>query len=303
MFGNLSKSLIKAPHYFNNNIDTEPNQYSKLSNEYLLDTFSNLRKLNTRNNNSRYFKERDFVKKNFKLDLNYNNNFRKEITPQVKTKPCISFEEFISGKSNICSRNNSPIITKQSLYKTNKSNKLNITNLSNLNKSIDSKKISIYNKDEKLQYILEKKIKPVEEFNEEMKTNINNLIGKISKNSLKFNEFNSQKKKTRKNRIENLKEYINRNTVVEPPIKLKFPDIYIKSNDTLYREAMDKKISSLSTVNPKIIEQLKSKNRVSASRQDFYRYNNFYALYKQNPFSQSVKYIEETKKKEILDNY
>ena len=302
MFGNLSKHLIKAPHYFNNNIDTEPNQYSKLSDEYLLDTFSNLRKLNTRSNNSRYFKERDFVKKNFKLDLNYNNNFRKEITPQVKTKPCISFEEFISGKSNICSRNNSTIVTKQSLYKTNKSNKLNITNLSNLNKSVDSKKTYFYNKDEKLQNILEKKIKPVEEFNEEMKTNLYNLIGKISKNSLKFNEFNSQKKKNQKNRIENLKEFINKNTVVEPPIKIKFPDINIKSNDTLYREAMDKKISSLSTVNPKIIEQLKSKNRVSASRQDFYRYNNSYALYKQNPFSQSVKYIEENKKKDLLDN-
>ena len=83
-------------------------------------------------------------------------------------------------------------------------------------------------------------------------------------------------------------------------IKLKFPEINIKSNDTLYREAMDEKISSLSTVKPKIIEQLKSKNRVSASRQDFYRYNNSYAMYKQNPFSESVKYIEDSKKNEMI---
>ena len=30
MFGNLSKSLIKAPNYFNANVDSEPNQYSKI---------------------------------------------------------------------------------------------------------------------------------------------------------------------------------------------------------------------------------------------------------------------------------
>lgn len=290
MFGNLSKSLIKAPHYFNNNIDKEPNEYSKISGEYLLDTFSNLRKFKTRNNNSRYFKERDFVKKNLRLDLNYNNNFRKEITPHVRTKPFISFEEFISGNSNVCTKNNSKIVTKQSLYKTNKSNKLNKTNLTT----------SVLNKNEKLHNFLDKKIKPVEEFNEEIKTNIDDLIGKINQNSLNFSEYEN---KYKKNRIENLKEYINRNTVVEAPIKLKFPEINIKSNDILYREAMDEKINSLSTVKPKIIEQLKSKNRVSASRKDFYRYNNSYAMYKQNPFYESVKYVEESKKKEILDNY
>ncbi len=290
MFGNLSKSLIKAPHYFNNNIDTEPNEYSKLSRENLLDTYSNLRRIYTRNKNIRYFKERDYIKKNIKLDLNYNNNFRKEITPHVRTKPFISFEEFISGNSNVCTKNNSKIVTKQSLYKTNKSNKLNKTNLTT----------SVLNKNEKLHNFLDKKIKPVEEFNEEIKTNIDDLIGKINQNSLNFSEYEN---KYKKNRIENLKEYINRNTVVEAPIKLKFPEINIKSNDILYREAMDEKINSLSTVKPKIIEQLKSKNRVSASRKDFYRDNNSYAMYKQNPFYESVKYVEESKKKEILDNY
>ena len=74
MFGNLSKNLVKAPHYFNNNIDTEPNLYSKIAQENILDTFSNLRKINSRNNTTRYFKERDFIKKNLKIDLNYNNN-------------------------------------------------------------------------------------------------------------------------------------------------------------------------------------------------------------------------------------
>ena len=85
MLGNLSKSLIKAPHYFNINVDSEPNQYTKIAQENLLDTYSNLRRINSKIS-TRYFKERDFVKKNLKIDLNYNNNFRKEIIPSVRTK-------------------------------------------------------------------------------------------------------------------------------------------------------------------------------------------------------------------------
>ena len=303
MFGNLSKTLIKAPHYFNNNVDTEPTQYSKLSRENLLDTYSNLRKLKTRNDTSRYFKEKDFIKRNLRLDLNYNNNFRKEITPHVRTKHCISFEEFIFGNSN----NNSKIITKESFLKTNKSNiskKMKTTNKSNNAKSFDSKKIPFSTKKDKYKDFLEKKLikkDKIEEYNKEIKSNIDNLIRKIQDNSLNFKEIGNIFDKKGKNRIENLKEYINRNTVVEAPVKLKFPGIYIKSNDTLYREAMDQKINSLSMIKPKIKEQLKSKNRVFVSEKDYYRYNNSYAMYKKNPFYESVKYIEENKKKNKLE--
>jgi hypothetical protein len=291
MFGNLSKSLIKAPHYFNNVIDTEPDQFSKITRNNLLDTYSNLRKSNTRNSNYRYFKERDFLKKNLVLDLNYNNNFRKEITPQVRTKNCVSFEEFIFGNT----KNNTKNITKQNLYETNKTNR---TNRPTLAKSFDSKLAPISKRNMKYPNFLEKKLiskDSIEEFNVQVKTNINNLIDKINQNNLKFNGFERRYENNGKNRIENLKEFINKNTVVEPPIKLKFPEIYIKSQDTLYRETMDQKMNSLSMISPKIKEQLKSKNRVFASEKDFYRYNNSYSMYKQNPFYETAKYIEENK--------
>ena len=291
MFGNLSKSLIKAPHYFNNVIDTEPDQISKITRNNLLDTYSNLRKSNTRNSNYRYFKERDFLKKNLVLDLNYNNNFRKEITPQVRTKNCVSFEEFIFGNT----KNNTKNITKQNLYETNKTNR---TNRPTLAKSFDSKLAPISKRNIKYPNFLEKKLiskDSIEEFNVQVKTNINNLIDKINQNNLKFNGFERRYENNGKNRIENLKEFINKNTVVEPPIKLKFPEIYIKSQDTLYRETMDQKMNSLSMISPKIKEQLKSKNRVFASEKDFYRYNNSYSMYKQNPFNETAKYIEENK--------
>lgn len=291
MFGNLSKNLIKAPHYFNNN--SEPNDLSKKTKFNLLDTYSNISKVNTRNSNIRYFKERDFLKKSLILDLNYNNNFRKEITPHVRTKPCVSFEEFMFGTSN----NNAKNITNPNLYKTNKSyNKTRVTNRANLYKSVDSKKDPFFIKKENLRNYLDKNMiskDSIEEFNVQVKTNINNLIDKINQNTLKLNQIENKFEKKEKNRISNLKEFINKHTVIDPPVKLKFPEINIKSQDTLYRETMDQKINSLSMISGKIKEQLKSKNRVFASGKDFYRYNNSYSMYKKNPFNESVKYIEE----------
>ena len=299
MFGNLSKTLIKAPHYFNNNIDTDPNNNTRKSGEFLLDTYSNIRQINTRSSNTRYFKERDFAKKNLSLDLNYNNNYRKRIIPTVVTNKNISFEEFIFGNSNYNTKNTSQIATKKSLYKTNKSNITNLTNRSKMTKSVDEKK----NNFSKFQNFLAKNLIPknsIEEFNKQVDSNINYLIGKINQNSLNFNQEENKLEKRRINRIENLKNYINKNTVVEPPVKLKFPDIFIKSNDTLYREAMDQKMNSLSMISPKTKEQLKSKNRVFASGKDYYRYNNFYNMYKQNPFYESVKYIEDNNNKDLI---
>ena len=175
------------------------------------------------------------------------------------------------------------------------------TNKSNIAKSFDSKKNSFSVKGDKYQDFLDKNLinkNKIEEYNIQIKTNIDNLIRKINDNSLNIKQIRNKFDKKGKNRIENLKEYINRNTVVEAPVKLKFPEINIKSNDTLYREAMDQKINSLSMIKPKIKEQLKSKNRVFVSEKDYYRYNNSYAMYKKNPFYESVKYIEENKKKE-----
>lgn len=303
MFGNLSKSLIKAPHYFNNNVDIETNTFSKLSKENLLDTYSNLRKLHsTKKDNIRYFKERDFLKKGLKLDLNYNNNFRKEITPKVKTKPAISFEEFMFGNSNINSKTNTANITKKSLYQTNSSYQTNKTFKSDITKSLDSKHCPNSTKREKFKNYLKNEIIPrdsVEKFNLQVKSNVNDLIYKINHNSLNFNPFDKRFEKNGKSRIENLKEFINRDIVVEEPVKLKFPEVYVQTNDSLYRDTMDKKLNSLSMVSPKIKEQLKTKNRVVASDRDFYRYNNSYGMYPKNPFYESVKYIEEIKKNEF----
>ena len=239
--------------------------------------------------------------------MNYNNNFRKEITPTVRTRPCVSFEEFIFGNTNTNTKTNN--LTRQSLNKTNITNitnKTNRTNKSYLTKSVDTKLNQVSPGKANYQKYLEKSMiskNAVNEFNGIVNSNINNLINKINQNSLNLNMVENKFEKNgknRRNRIENLKEYINKDTVVEAPVKLKFPEIMIKSQDTLYREAMDNKVNSLTLLSPKIKEQLKNKNRQFASEKDYYRYNNSYYMYKQNPFSESVKYLEDMKKNEFI---
>lgn len=144
-------------------------------------------------------------------------------------------------------------------------NKTNKTNKSHLTKSVDTKLNLISPGKVNYQKYLEKSLiskNAVNEFNGIVKSNVNNLINKINQNSLNLNMVENKFEKNgknRRNRIENLKEYINKDTVVEAPVKLKFPGIMIKSQDTLYREAMDNKVNSLTLLSPKIKEQLKTK--------------------------------------------
>ena len=105
MFGNLSKTIIKVPNHFNIHMETEPKPFSKISYEKLLNSHNNLKKLNYKPRYSKYFKVGDFTKNNLKLDLNYNNNFRKEISPHIKPRLSLSFEEFILGSKKPPTRN------------------------------------------------------------------------------------------------------------------------------------------------------------------------------------------------------
>ena len=267
MFGNVSKSLIKVPNHFNINIESEPKTFSKKAYEKIINTNRNLRKINfyKSNKHSPYFKERDFIKKNLHLDLNYNNNFRKNITPHVKPKLSLSFEEFIFGKSF-----NNTKDSKNSLN-SRESNSIikNMTKLDN------------------------------EEFNDNLNTNIDKLIKRIHENSLNFNLFKKKKGfgATRQERIQILKDFINGDRVVIPPPKFKYPKLNIKSNENIYRDTLDKKLTSLSMLSSKVKEQLKTKNRYFTSQKEFYKFTNSYFSNRKNPLTETVKCLEEKENK------
>ena len=72
MLGNLSKVLFKAPGFFNNNI----HQKESLNNNKEGYAFNSFNTINGNKINSLYFREKDFWKKNYEPDMNFNHNKR-----------------------------------------------------------------------------------------------------------------------------------------------------------------------------------------------------------------------------------
>ena len=289
MLGNLSKSLVKTPGYFYNIQNKNSNTYklTKMNKQHLLDTYSNFIKTPKNINNSkhsfRYFKEGDFTRRNLFLDLNYNNNVRKEIIPKIKTSPTKTFEELIyENKNNKNNKSNSTIRTKTvneifSPISTNKRN--NFKNF--LSQTL----------------ITKDKIK---DFNDSITSRTNNLIDKINNmNSLNY-YYNKYTKKFTKgySDISSLKNKINDGQYLISPIKFKFPNCInnFKSQDNIFRDSMDSKLNSLSSLSPKIKEDLKIKNRNYVSKNEYFRYQNLWSSNSKNPFFETTKYMESENK-------
>lgn len=306
MFGNLSKSLIKVPNHFNINIETEPKNFSKKTYEKIINTNKILRKLNfyKSNRHSKVFKERDYIKKDLLLDLNYNNNFRKNITPHIKPRLSLSFEEFFFGNNNINTNINnkdSKLLNHNSKFNTYTGTKYSTST----KKEFLSSKNSMNSRDSNNNILKNMTKMENSEFSDNLNNNIDKLIKKIHGNSLNFNLFKSKRGfggTTRQKRIEILKEFLKENQVVIPPAKIKFPklnDKDVKSNERLYRDALDKKLTSLSMLSPKVKEQLKTKNRYFTAQKEFYRFNNSYFSNKVNPLAETIKCLEDKEKENI----
>ena len=89
MLGNLSKVLFKAPSFFNNN-NIQKN-----------DEDSTIYSFNSRHIN-RYFREKDFWKKNFEPEINFNNN--KRLSFYINTSP--ERQKRLKNDNNIISLKN-----------------------------------------------------------------------------------------------------------------------------------------------------------------------------------------------------
>ena len=299
MFGNLSKSLVKVPNHFNINIDKEHEQknLSKKSYEKILNSKFRIKKLNyyKLHKSPYYFKEKDYVNKNLNLDLNINNNFRKELSSHIKPRLSLSFEEFLYGKNynNTANNTNTKMLNYNSRFNTDTNTKNSFSSKNSLNFRETND-------------IIENEIKLDNgEFNEKLNTNIDKLIEKIHENSLNFNIYKKRRGfggTTRMKRIEILKDFINQDNIINSPVKLKFPKISIKSNEKIYRDTLDKKLTSLSMITPKIKEQLKNKNRYYTTQKEFYKFNNSYFSNKQNPLTETVKCLEEKEKIDEKNN-
>ena len=259
MIGNLSKSLVKVPDYFKY-LSTRISDKTKSAEKTFLDTFSPLNNFNRQKSlsiNSKYFKLKDFAKKTSKLDLNYNNNRRYQMN-HVTLHPIKTFEEFLlEGSIN------------KNRYKTIISDNTTETIITKSNydkeKCFSEKKDSYNNFNELI------KEESIKDFNDTIKTNVNKLITKINNDrDIGSSPGTLFKTKSERNKF----DFINRGNVIVLPPKLKFPRNYkpMRSQDSLFLDTVDKKLSSLSTITPNSRRQFQNKSRLYASINHFKKY-------------------------------
>lgn len=286
MLGNLSKLLMKTPTRF---INENTNALQKSAN---LGSFSTLNPRHPRGGSHHYFKERDFWR-NMKIDINFNNN-RRNISPKVIKNPSISFDEFMArGKERYFGANNRTM-TNQAITENNYSPKttgkfqhIRPRGIGMLYRSVEKR--GGRNED----FDLGHSVKTIPNVPSQF-SGKNKYKKKIAINNLKQNFF-------RRGNMDYGKEMEKGNegdlSIKEKTADLfgewKFPKVLMKSQDTLYRECVDKKLGGLAVIKPSIREQLVEKNRNMVGRRQFYRFLNQYQFKNVNPFYESVKFKEE----------
>jgi hypothetical protein len=143
-------------------------------------------------------------------------------------------------------------------------------------------------KTEKFNY--ESKLIPIQQdeidnFNNTVRTNIDNLINKIKNDSkrtsfrnskISINDNNENNNENNENKIdENKNETFNNNSFP----KNTFLPFNTKSYDSLFKEMLDQKISSLKLITPKQKKEIFSRNSNFESKSTFDRYKHFYDDY------------------------
>ena len=281
MFGNLSKILIKAPVFFNN--DKKP--LEKIPEENTIDPFYQIKNIKIRNkkHNNIYFKEKDFWTKNIKLDMNFNHN--KRLLRKLHLSPNDNrIEEYEKGKNNFIEKNGEH----RDINCYNKKRDFSNVTMNNRIKTIrDKKNLNIYKKI----FLLNK-------------NNINDADITLKTETNKMNATNEKRDKIKKNKtlilnrynteVNDTNQYTKENELDKKEI-YKFPKNIksIRSQESLFQDNIDKKLISLILVKPKVKEQLKSINRSMVGQRDYYIYQQSGRFNSLNPFYESMKRKEE----------
>ena len=332
MLGNLSKILIKAPIFFSyhqqNNQNNKKDSLHTKPEENIIDPFYQINHIKNRSNkknNMYYFKEKDFWKKNLKLDMNFNHNKRNfyifNLSPieakkaqyeqglkvNVKEKNKDDFEKinyYRRRRHSVMSTNN-PINTiggegegegqrHSEIY-----NKLFLLNKNNLQEesentilSTETKNENVNNNMENNRYAINTEVpaKPKrKKRNSVVLMQRYNRSKDITSNNNNGDHNNNESMKEKKN-IDNYKE--------KEKVMQKFPknNKPYKSQEILFQENLDKKLISLILLKPQIKDQLRSINRSMVGQRDYYVYQQSGRFRSPNPFYESMKKREELNK-------
>jgi hypothetical protein len=292
MLGNLSKVLIKAPLFFNNKTQIKrKNTLQKIPEENILDPFYQINHIKKRGNSlsSIYFKERDFWRKNLKLDINFNNNKRLhkydfhsldvDLDKEQNEQNIIFLDNNNSNKNDDFNKNKRYFnYTSESPIKTSKGRNKNVNNY---------KKIFLLQKDNNNLNDSDISLKSDERMKSFLNTENNNIKKDNSShiNSCK-NNINTNEENININNFENANNIKGRN---------RFPKISktFKSQDSLFQDNIDQRLISLISVKPEIKEQYKSINRNMVGQRDYFVYQKSGRFDYPNPFYESINKKEE----------
>ena len=287
MIGNLSKSIVKLPNFFLKTLDENYNIENEKTENNLI--FQN----NNYNRHSNIFREKDYLRfAPLVENLNFNRNRRHILFSKLNSnRKKIDFNDIVKSEevytSNLTSSNNN---NNNININNNDNNKTNSELFKNNNDLTQTVKTEKFNYESKLIPIQQDEI---DNFNNTVRTNIDNLINKIKNDSKRTsfrnskisinennnNENNENKIETNENN-ENKNETFNNNSFP----KNTFLPFNTKSYDSLFKEMLDQKISSLRLITPKQKKEIFSRNSNFESKSTFDRYKHFYDNYDYNNY-------------------
>ena len=317
MLGNLSKILIKAPIFFSYHQQNLQNNKKDISQkkpeENIIDPFYQINHIKNRSNkknNMYYFKEKDFWKKNLKLDMNFNHNRRNfysinlspieakkaQVEPGLKAKDINDDFEKINyynkrRRYSVMSTNNSinnPIKTIEGEKHYDIYQKLFLLNKDNLKEESESNSVKTESKNENENNNDKEKNVIKTEANEKKRRKRHSVvvIHNFNKNKNNNNENSNEKKNNDNSKVKEKEIY-------------KFPKNIqpYKSQEILFQENLDKKLISLILLKPQVKEQLRSISRSMVGQRDYYVYQQSGKFRSPNPFYESMKKREDIKNK------
>ena len=279
MIGNLSKSIVKLPNFFLKTLD-ENYENEKTENNLIF-------KNNNYYKRSNIFREKDYLRfAPLVENLNFNRNRRHILFSKLNSnRKKIDFNDIVKSEevytSNLTSSNNNNNIN----INNNKTNSEIFKNNNDLTQTVKTEK---FNYESKLIPIQQDEI---DNFNNTVRTNIDNLINKIKDDSkrtsfrnskISINENNNNENNNNENNEnnnetnENKNETFNNNNSFPKNAFLPFTT---KSYDSLFKEMLDEKISSLKLITPKQKKEIFSRNSNFESKSTFDRYKHFYDDY------------------------
>ena len=284
MIGNLSKSIVKLPNFFLKTLDENYDIENEKTENNLI--FQN----NNYNRHSNIFREKDYLRfAPLVENLNFNRNRRHILFSKLNSnRKKIDFNDIVKSEevytSNLTSSNNN---NNNININNNDNNKTNSELFKNNNDLTQTVKTEKFNYESKLIPIQQDEI---DNFNNTVRTNIDNLINKIKNDSkrtsfrnskISINDNNENNNENNENKIdENKNETFNNNSFP----KNSFLPFNTKSYDSLFKEMLDQKISSLKLITPKQKKEIFSRNSNFESKSTFDRYKHFYDNYDYNNY-------------------